>query len=216
MDFLKAASGLGDLAVVSAVALVAIIVLLRAGERRGALALVVALLGAACAIGTLKVAAIGCSHGYFGPRLNSPSGHAAMSASVLGTLGVVLARQLEGWARLLPPLAAVALIGLIAATRVILDVHTVEEVLVGLATGAASAGVAILVLLRAPSRPVRVGILLLAIVFTAALTDGLRSPAEELVRYLAGMLRTNVAYCAAAVDAHPREPHGFRDYDVVV
>lgn len=193
---LNAASDLGDSAVMSAIAVVAAIQLAWSGYRRVALVLIVALVAAAAVIGLLKVAFVGCGAGAFAPRINSPSGHAAMTAAVLGTLSFVVQARLTGWWRVLLPPAALAAIGAIAATRVVLGMHTVEEVVVGLAAGALVALLAIAALHRAEMGRVRLGQLLLAIAVTAALTDGVRAPTEEVVHYFAALVHRNIPLCA--------------------
>lgn len=195
---LNAASDLGDSAVMSAVAVVAAIQLAWSGYRRVALVLIAALVAAAAVIGLLKVAFVGCGAGAFAPRLNSPSGHAAMTAAVLGTLSFVVQARLTGWWRLLLPPVALAAIGAIAATRVALGMHTTEEVIVGLAAGALVALLAIAALRRAEMGRVRLGQLLLAIAVTAALTDGVRAPTEEVVHYFAALVHRNIPLCAGS------------------
>lgn len=193
---LNAASDLGDSAVMSAIAVVAAIQLAWSGYRRVALVLIVALVAAAAVIGLLKVAFVGCGAGAFAPRINSPSGHAAMTAAVLGTLSFVVQARLTGWWRVLLPPAALAAIGAIAATRVVLGMHTVEEVVLGLAAGALVALLAIAALHRAEMGRGRLGQLLLAIAVTAALTDGVRAPTEEVVHYFAALVHRNIPLCA--------------------
>lgn len=91
------------------------------------------------AMTVLKLGFQSCGHLWL-ERLASPSGHTAMSAAVYGGLGLLACREAVGWRR--PGLAVVfaILVVLIAASRVVLDAHTWPEVLVGLAVGAASAG----------------------------------------------------------------------------
>lgn len=195
---LNAASDLGDSAVITAISVVAAAQLAWSGYRRAALVLIVALVAAAAAIGVLKVAVIGCGAGSSVPGLNSPSGHAAMTAAVFGTLSFVMAGQISGWQRAIPPLVALLLIAGIAATRVLLGVHTIEEIAVGLATGSLVALLSIVVLRRARIVRVRLGALLLAIVVTAALTDGVRAPTEEVVHFFAAFVSHHIPLCAKA------------------
>jgi membrane-associated phospholipid phosphatase len=204
---ITAISDLGDSAVITAIAVVAAIDLAWSGYRRAALILIAVLVAAAGAIGFLKVAVIGCSGGRFGPELNSPSGHAAISAAVLGTLSFVVGTQFRDWRRFIAPTIAIVLIILIGATRVLLGAHTVDEVVVGLAAGAAVVLPAVLLLRRSRVVRVRLGVLLCAIAITAAVTDGVRAPAEELVYYVAMLVHRTVPMCA---DAALGAPHGPR------
>jgi hypothetical protein len=204
---LTAASDLGDSAVITAIAVVAAIDLAWSGYRRAALLLIAVLLVAGGGIGFLKVLVIGCSHGRLGPDLNSPSGHAAISAAVLGTLSFVVETQIRDWRRFIAPAIAIALILVIAATRVLLGAHTVQEVVVGLACGTLVAIPAILLLRRWQVVRVRLGVLLIAIGVTAAATDGIRAPAEEFVSYVANLVHRTVPACAEdALGAAQRLP----------
>jgi hypothetical protein len=192
---LTAASDLGDSAVITAISMVAAIQLAWSGYRRAALVLIVAMAAAAAAIGLLKVAVIGCGAGASVAGLKSPSGHAAMTAAVFGTLSFVVAGQIGGWQRFIPPSIAVVLIAGIAATRVLLGVHTVEDIAIGLATGTVVAILAIAVLRRTRVVRVRLGLLLLVVAATAALTDGIRAPTEQMVRFFAAFVSHNVPLC---------------------
>lgn len=160
--------------------------------------MIAALVVAAAAIGFLKIAVIGCGAGSSVPGLNSPSGHTAMAAAVFGTLSFVMAGQISGWRRSIPPLIALLLITGIAATRVLLGVHTVEEIVVGLAAGGLVALLSIVILRRTRMVRVRLGALLLAIAITAALTDGIRAPSEEVVHFFATLVSHNIPLCAKA------------------
>jgi len=66
-----------------------------------------------------------------------PSGHATMSAAVVGALVVLAWPQLAGAARGLVATAALVWVALVGLTRVYLGVHWWSDVLAGWATGAA-------------------------------------------------------------------------------
>lgn len=192
---LAAASDLGDSAVITAIAVVATIQLVLWRYRGAALSLLVALVVGAAAIGSLKIALIGCGRGMFGSQLSSPSGHAAMTAAVLGTLSAIMAEQITGWRRFLPPLVALAVTALIAATRVLLGVHTMEEVLIGLGTGALVLGLSLAILRRAAVVRLRLHAMLLAMAVTIAFTAGMHAPAENVIRVLASFVNRSIPMC---------------------
>ncbi|WP_181781846.1 phosphatase PAP2 family protein [Pseudonocardia pini] len=85
-----------------------------------------------------------------------PSGHATMSAAVVGALLVLAWPHLHGVWRALVPLAGVLWIGGIGATRIYLGVHWFSDVVAGWATGFAWLAVCTGVLLWWRSRQARV------------------------------------------------------------
>ncbi|MDR3517034.1 MAG: phosphatase PAP2 family protein [Azospirillaceae bacterium] len=107
------------------------------GWKSGAAVLGSSLLGAGLLITAEKLVMIGCGPAIPVFAIHSPSGHAALSAAVYGSLALVTGRQERTPTRYALYLAAAALIGLIAWSRVVLQLHTVGEVIVGLFTGGA-------------------------------------------------------------------------------
>jgi undecaprenyl-diphosphatase len=66
-----------------------------------------------------------------------PSGHALTGVAVFGMLGLVAARELPARARRAAVVGGFALGGLIGASRIVLDVHFLSDVLAGAALGLA-------------------------------------------------------------------------------
>jgi membrane-associated phospholipid phosphatase len=132
---LLAITEIGDTAVMTALAAIIALYLFWAGSRKSAGLLVLSLLAAAGAIFILKIAFLGCWVKVPFFDLRSPSGHAALSAAVLGTFASIMATQLGGTDRWIPYLVVGPLIVLIAASRTLLGMHTPEEALVGLFVG---------------------------------------------------------------------------------
>lgn len=100
--------------------------LIAAGDRRTAFALAVALAASAALAATAKIGFMA-----FGPpSVHSPSGHAAMATVFLLSLGAIAprARGLAG------PLCAVFALA-VAASRVILGVHSLAEAAIGVVIG---------------------------------------------------------------------------------
>ena len=137
--FFKAVTVLGDSAVLFPASIGLATLLWASGARRSALAFA----GALCfCVGTTIVAKLGfmvC--GVQGPdTIYSPSGHASMSTFFYASLGFVAAttmRRAPGW---LYALASLLLIGVIAASRVALEVHSVKEAALGVLIGGSSFG----------------------------------------------------------------------------
>jgi membrane-associated phospholipid phosphatase len=131
-------TNLGDLIVLLPASVGLIVFLARVGARQDALAYVAAAAG--CLTGALvaKLALAACGEGHAVFGVESPSGHAAFAATFYGCLAALFAAGRPVAARLALYGAAIALILLIAMSRVALDAHTVPEVVVGLSIGAGS------------------------------------------------------------------------------
>lgn len=193
---LTAITDLGDSAVLLAMTAVATVYLAWCRYSRAAWAVVATLFAAAGAIALLKVAFIGCSVHIFSLEIHSPSGHAALSSATFVVLSTVAASQIKGWARWLPLAVALVLVAAIAATRVILSMHTVDEVIVGSIVGLIAGMLGSVPIVRSTAPRFRLPSFLLVLILTMALMDGFRLPAEELIRYISLLVQSEVSFCA--------------------
>ncbi len=191
-----AITDLGDSATLSAICLVSVAFLAWSGHRREAGAVLLAWLTAALAIALLKIAVAGCGLHLFRLDIRSPSGHAAMSASVLGSLAAVASRQLTGRRRLLAVLPAALLVGAIAATRVSLGIHSLHEVLAGLVVGGSVALLARRWMRGVAHAPLDLRRLSLSLAVVALAMAGTRLPAERVIRMISASLRAHAPFCA--------------------
>ncbi len=156
---------------------------------------------AVCAvIVLLKLLFLSCGS-HWQPGLNSPSGHACMSAVVYGTLATVLAGGRTLPARAAIALVASAFIGAIALLRIVLGIHTVIEVIIGLAVG--TAGQIWFAWSYSKMAPLRVDLRVfgLALATTAVVAFGVRLPVESMLRHLAKRLGQS---CEVALAEPPR------------
>jgi membrane-associated phospholipid phosphatase len=174
----------GDTAVTVPLALLMAGALAAARHFRMALGWCLAVLACAGSIAGLKLVLAVCGHQPGASALASPSGHTAMSTAVYGGFAAVLGAGLERPARDAVLAAAAVLMLGIAASRAVLEYHTMTEVAVGLAVGGlALAGI---VALAGRYRPVPLPILPVAAVALAValLFHGARWPAEHAIRRL--------------------------------
>ena len=126
--------------------------------------------------------------------IQSPSGHACMSAAVYGCLATVVAAARAPRARAAVGALIVVLVGAIAASRVLLGVHTLAEVLIGLAIGAGAQQLFAWSYARMEPLQVNARTFGVAFAVTVLLAFGLRIPAESALRHVA---RRVGASCAA-------------------
>lgn len=180
------------------IAITGAVYLLVHGCHKGAFALLLAFIGASLFIGIAKIAFIGCGW-HLGNQydLRSPSGHSALSAAVLGTYILIISSQLRGLWRYLPAMLLTPLIFAIAVTRILLNFHSVSEVIVGLAIGGITLLVVHVFLNHGKKLPAyNAYALILYALLTGLILHGFRLPAENLIHYLASYLNTHVSLCS--------------------
>ena len=197
--FLSFVSDFGDTAVTLPLAAILALYLWRAQSAAPSASALRSLALCLWAIALLKMTFIACRP-HWANGLVSPSGHAAVSLTVYGMAATVLAASASGWWRLSLIAVAAALITAIAISRVLLDVHTAAEVLVGLLVGGAALGVFAARYCRTepPDLGRRRAILLaLVLIVPLAVLHGERLPAERWVRQTAVKLRTDFGLCRA-------------------
>lgn len=167
-----------DQAVVLPVVLAVAVALALQGWRRGALAWLAVIAGTFGAMLGLKLAFLACSP-LFGPMdIQSPSGHTAAAAVVMGGLAGLLTRR---HISVLPAAVLAALV--IGFSRLWLAQHSLPEVIVGASVG--MVGAAVLPRLAGPVPTLRIAPLVLMAIGVAALFHGLHLPAEAAIRHTA-------------------------------
>jgi membrane-associated phospholipid phosphatase len=185
----------GDSAVTLPLALLVLIFLFVARQRRLGCTWLLTISGCAVVIGALKLAFGTCGADFAGGHIVSPSGHTAMSTAVYGSLAVLAGSRLPRGQRYAVYAAAAAGIISIALSRVVLHEHNFPEIVIGWLVGAgAVAAFAVAAGRReAPSLPF--GWMLLCGVVLVAAFHGDRWKIEPAVRHLAGIFRLVVPYC---------------------
>lgn len=128
-------TNLGDIAVLLPASLGLVVLLARLGLRRDAAAYAAAV--AACLTTALlaKLAFAACGENRYVFGVESPSGHAAFAATFYGSLAALLAAGRPIASRTAIYGGALALVLLIAASRIALGAHTPPEVAIGLIIG---------------------------------------------------------------------------------
>jgi membrane-associated phospholipid phosphatase len=125
----------GDSAVTVPLALLTLVFLISAGQRRIALAWVLAIGGCAFAIAVLKLAFGACGQEMAIARIASPSGHTALSTAIFGSLALLVGATLSPGRRAALYFAtAVALVG-IAWSRLVLQFHDEAKIAIGFLVG---------------------------------------------------------------------------------
>jgi membrane-associated phospholipid phosphatase len=203
-------TGLGDAALLLPAAALLLLYLLRTRSWQAATEWVAVL--ALCA--GLTVAAKMMFHACGGqfPNLDirSPSGHTSLSTTFYGCGALMLSANQSWGRRLAVLLASAGLIVAIAASRVALHAHTIEEAAAGLAIGVLCVGLfAARYLPRAlylPYWPVPV----MVILALSLLTHGRHLSVEGLLDHMADRLRLAQYFCPLREDAvvnHQVESH---------
>ena len=176
----------GDSAVTAPLALLTLIFLVVVRQQRIAVGWTLAIGGCAAAIGVLKLIFGACGPHFPVAGIVSPSGHAAMSTVVYGSLALLIGNGQPPPRRrhALYAAAAVAIV-IIALSRVALDDHTPAEVAVGLVVGGGAVAVFRVLLGRHPAPSLPLGWLLVCGAGLVALMHGTRWMIEPAVHRLA-------------------------------
>jgi len=195
---LYAITDLGDSALMLPLAVALAVALWSQQSGAAALTWLGTLLPGLAAITALKLAGHTCEAALANPSLVSPSGHAAFATMVYGSAGVIAARHLGGVARGLAVAVPAGVIAAVAATRLLLGLHSGLEVAIGLTIGAISVALfaqRYRTLPPAAFRSRRAGMLLAGAVLLLVALHGERLHAEELIRTIALGLRSQVSVC---------------------
>lgn len=143
-----------------------------------------------CCLGlmtALKLLFLSCG-GVWHLDVLSPSGHTALTVFFYGTLACVIGAHSGRLLRIATALMSIPLIVLVGISRVVLTAHTVPEVLIGAAVGAATAALFAYPYLNAPHPPVRKRWMLIVLAPVFLLTYGTVLPAEKMIRGWTPML----------------------------
>jgi membrane-associated phospholipid phosphatase len=177
-----------DQAVVVPIVLAVAAILLIRGQRRVAF-LWLGVIGATLmAVGTLKLAFLGCSQTFDSLSIRSPSGHTAAASVVAGGLAILLTGRHT--IILVVATSAASVIGL---SRVVLGCHSVPEVVLGATVGLI--GTEILSRLWPPGQRRRPASILVIAGLVAVAMHGVHLPAEAALWRASKTLLHDVELC---------------------
>jgi membrane-associated phospholipid phosphatase len=185
----------GDAALLLPMAVMLAAVLWQQQSAVAALAWVRALAVCLGAITALKLTGTTCGQAWLGAGAFSPSGHAALSATVYAAMAIIVARHgAPAWR--LPATAGAALtIAAVAGTRVLLHAHSPAEVVTGLAVGGGAAAIFARAYWPLPGGSFRPRRAAVAAALLLVILHGGRLHAEEVIRSIAGELRQETGVC---------------------
>jgi membrane-associated phospholipid phosphatase len=185
----------GDSAVTVPLALLTLIFLVAAGQRRLAFAWILTISGCAAAIAVLKLGFGACGQHLPIVHIVSPSGHTAMSTVVYGSLALLISAQLSVFRRrILYVTATVAVVG-IALSRLMLHNHDLAEIAVGFCIGVGAVAIFRAMLRRSEIPVLPLGSLLLSGAAFIAVMHGTRWIIEPTVHHFAGLFRRVLPGC---------------------
>lgn len=193
MNLVHVISDAGDSAVLIPLATLLVITLWRYQAFAAASTLIVALAACAVVMIVLKLVLIACGQSWHAGVV-SPSGHASMSATIYGALGIVAARQMPAW-RPAIIICSWLVIAAIAASRIVLGAHTYAEVGLGFLVGAGALWLFAVRYSRLRPPPVNLIVLATLALATIVLLNGTHLPAEFVLRKLALFGRASTGVC---------------------
>jgi membrane-associated phospholipid phosphatase len=185
-----------DQAVIIPLVLAVAITLAVQGWLRGAVTWVAVVAATFAATLAFKLMFLACSPLFEPMDVHSPSGHVSAAAVVSGGLAAVLTRRRTN---ILP--AALVAACVIGISRLVLGVHSLEEVIVGALIGLAGAAT----LLRFAGRPpegLRAAPVVAVVVVVAVVFHGLHLPAEAAIRHTAFNLAQFIPACRGTPEFH--------------
>jgi membrane-associated phospholipid phosphatase len=186
----------GDSAVTLPLAALTVAFLFFSRWRRAAIGFAITLASCGIAIGLVKLALQSCGRPLLHTEITNPSGHAAMSTAVYGSLALLFNCSVSAERRWVLAGGAVALIGGIAVSRVVLDSHSLAEVAVGFLIGLAALFFFYRMLKAEPAMTFRSQWLAFTAVILIATMHGSRWPIEDIVRSIVHLIRHSVPSCA--------------------
>ena len=196
ISFLSFVTNFGDLDLLLPLSLVVAGTLWRFESRAVATAFAGALVLCLGTLAVLKLTLLSCG-AYWHLLVRSPSGHCGAATIVYGAIAIVLATHTPPRLRRLWYGGALALIVLIALSRVVLRMHSQVEVAIGLTIGAACLALFTLRYRGRPHPRINPLALGLALSLTSLVAYGSQSQAEILLKDWAMMLRLHTGACAA-------------------
>jgi len=186
----------GDSAVTVPLALLTLVFLIASGQRRCAVFWMLAIGGSAVAIAALKLAFGACGQRLPLARIISPSGHAAMSAAVYGSLALLAGTGLSPGRRHTLYLLTAAAVVAIAVSRLALERHTLPEVVLGLLVGAGGVALFGAALRRQEAPALPLGWLMICGVAVVVVMHGTHWLVEPVLRRIAQVLRLAAPLCS--------------------
>jgi membrane-associated phospholipid phosphatase len=129
-------------------------------------------------------------------HIRSPSGHTSLSTTFYGCFALMIAIREERGARLSVLLTSILLVAAIAVSRVVLEAHTVVEVIAGLLIGLCCVGWFAFRYLSCPPTTVPWQPVAVALLALALLTYGWHIDFEVMIGHLARLFRAVVPVCA--------------------
>jgi membrane-associated phospholipid phosphatase len=183
----------GDSAVLLPLSLVVLAWLLATRSVNAAIWWVGVLVVFGAVVGGLKMLFFACPPAV---DVRSPSGHTGFSMLVYGSIAAIIAVQRQSaWSRAAIMLSAVALAIGIAISRVVLQMHSRAETLIGFLIGAAAVAVFFFGYQRTAIGGRVTAPLLFGVVLTAAVFHGVRLNAETNLHALGGWLDLQQLFC---------------------
>jgi membrane-associated phospholipid phosphatase len=117
--------------------------------------------------------------------LHSPSGHTSLSTLVYGTLTLAVARTMQDWRRWLSAIAGTMFIACIAVSRVVVQAHSIPEVVLGSALGLVALSVFVTAYLRDTPTKTYLAPLVAVSAMLVVLLNGHELRAEEFLHHIA-------------------------------
>lgn len=198
----------GELAVLLPLSTMLFAVLWGCESKQAAVAFLRALAACLFAMAVLKLFFLSCRVGT-NAGMVGPSGHAAASTMVLGSLAVVVCSRIAGTWRIAAALAVIAMVAAIATSRVMVGVHSISEVVVGTLVGFFTLFWFFRTYRRLEHPPLNVALLSVAAIAMLVLLNGAHLPVETILRKWSRLIRMQTNICKPFGGTHSAIEHLF-------
>jgi membrane-associated phospholipid phosphatase len=182
---LAAVTGFGDAAVLLPLAATILFWLVLGRALRAAAWWAVSVIFCGGATAALKILFWGCP---LITGVHSPSGHTSLGTLVYGAIALIIALEGGGWRRRIAAAGGVGVILAIAASRLLLDAHSLPEVILGWIIGSACLALFGQRYRRCRPNAIRLSPLLLGAAVLVSVLHGRELRAEELLHRIADYL----------------------------
>jgi membrane-associated phospholipid phosphatase len=150
----------------------------------------------ACLTIFAKLALYTCASELSLADLRSPSGHTSISVTFYGCCALMMSVDKERWQRLLLLVGGGVVAVAIAVSRVLLEAHTITDVVAGFAIGAFCVAWFASRYFARPVSPLPWELAVMTLGVVALVVHGSHWPVEAAIAHVARLLHANMSFCA--------------------
>lgn len=149
----------------------------------------------ACLTVLVKLAVYACGADFSLADLHSPSGHTSISVTFYGCCGLMMSTDKDRWSRMALVAGSAAIAVAVATSRVVLEVHTIADVIAGFLIGTLCVAWFESRYLRQPGLSLPWQPMLAALCLVALAMHGRHWNVEGVIAHIARLLQASLPFC---------------------